>query len=224
MDAVGQGWLGKPYDSPVAMGHPMGTLYQDGTFTPHGELGGVEKLLTSGWGMLPSPQTALQDKLIREREQEIVEEEIGIKKPANPKQAFGDKKPPLHLIHMIAQLHESAALHSGRRKYGENNYLASEVEAMTYVGAMLRHINQWVSGERVDRKELVHHLGAVRACTNILLSAEACGMLIDNRPCVGPVEANCYPGPQSYQVSTELVFNEVSDTIEHLNKLYPNPA
>lgn len=139
----------------------------------------------------------------------------------NPKQAYGDKKPPLHLIHSIAQLHESAALHGGRRKYGENNYLATEVEAMTYVGAMLRHIQQWVSGERVDAKELVHHLGAVRACTNILLTAEATGMLIDNRPAVGPVEANCYPGPQGYRTATAETFAEVERTIEHLNKLYP---
>jgi hypothetical protein len=144
------------------------------------------------------------------------------KPPTNPKQLYGDKKPPLHLIHMIAQLHEAAALHGGKRKYGENNYLATEVEAMTYVGAILRHLGQWVSGERVDRKELVHHLGAIRACTNILLTAEATGMLIDNRPCVGPVEDNIYPGPQCYREATEETFAEVEKTIEHLNRLYPN--
>lgn len=143
-------------------------------------------------------------------------------KPPNPKQLYGDKKPPLHLIHMIAQLHESAALKSGALKYGTNNYLETEVEAMTYVGAILRHLGQWVSGERVDRKELVHHLGAIRACTNILLTAEATGMLIDNRPRrfneTLPFDTR---RPPSYQEATDETFAEVERTIEHLNKLYP---
>lgn len=146
-------------------------------------------------------------------------------KPANPKQAYGDKKPPLHLIHAIAQLHESAALHSGRRKYGENNYLKSEVEAMTYVGAMLRHIQQWVSGANYDPTELVHHLGAVRACTNILLTAEATGMLIDNRPLSGMGQHLAMNNaPVSYCVATQRTFAKVEATIEHLNRLYPDPA
>ncbi|MDN8037432.1 dATP/dGTP diphosphohydrolase domain-containing protein [Burkholderia vietnamiensis] len=141
---------------------------------------------------------------------------------ANPKQAFGDKKPPLHLIHPIAELHESAALHSGRRKYGENNYLETAVEAMTYLGAILRHTKQFIAGERVDQKELVHHLGAVRACCNILLTAEATGMLIDNRPRVGArpdIDRKRY----SYCDATAETFAEVERIIEHLNKLYPEP-
>jgi hypothetical protein len=142
------------------------------------------------------------------------------KPPANPKQLYGDKKPPLHLIHMIAQLHEAAALHGGKRKYGENNYLATEVEAMTYVGAILRHLGQWVSGERVDRKELVHHLGAIRACTNILLTAEATGMLIDNRPTIAGQDSQ-FQERREYRTATEEAFKEVEATIEHLNKLYP---
>lgn len=144
---------------------------------------------------------------------------------SNPKQAYGDKKPPLHLIHLIPQLHESAALHSGRLKYGCNNYLESPVEAMTYVGAMLRHIGQWASGERVDPKELVHHLGAVKACCTILMTTEATGMLIDNRPLVHnsslPVDNRA---PATYQQATAETFAEVERCIEHLNKLYPEKA
>jgi hypothetical protein len=122
---------------------------------------------------------------------------------------------------MIAQLHEAAALHGGKRKYGENNYLETEVEAMTYVGAILRHLGQWVSGERVDSKELVHHLGAIRACTNILLTAEATGMLIDNRPVAGCESREENFAPARYQTATRKAFEEVETTIEHLNKLYP---
>jgi hypothetical protein len=139
----------------------------------------------------------------------------------NPKQLYGDKKPPVHLIHQIAELHESAALHSGKRKYGENNYLKTEVEAMTYVGAMLRHIKAWVSGERVDPKELVHHLGAVKACATILLVTEATGMLIDNRPTAGCESREENFAPARYQTATAAALKEVEATIEHLNKLYP---
>jgi hypothetical protein len=139
----------------------------------------------------------------------------------NPKQLYGDKKPPVHLIHQIAELHEAAALHSGKRKYGENNYIETEVEAMTYVGAMLRHIKAWVSGERVDPKELVHHLGAVKACATILLTTEATGMMIDNRPTTGMEDTWANPAPKSYRTATADALKEVEATIEHLNKLYP---
>lgn len=144
-----------------------------------------------------------------------------MKLPPNPKQALGDKKPPVHLIHPIAALHESAALHAGKKKYGENNYIQTPVEAMTYVGAILRHTAQYASGERVDRKELVHHLGAVRACCNILLTAEACGMLIDNRPRTGDAGHAIFGPMVTYASATEATFAEVERIIEHLNALYP---
>jgi len=142
--------------------------------------------------------------------------------PTNPKQRYGDKKPPLHLIHMIAQLHESAALHAGKRKYGENNYLQTPVELMTYIGAIMRHCLQYASGERVDPKELVHHLGAIKACCTILLSAEATGMLVDNRVVIPGQPAVPTRQPRSYQAATQATFSEVEKVIEHLNELYPN--
>lgn len=143
-------------------------------------------------------------------------------KPLNPKQLYGDKKPPLHLIHMIAQLHESAALHAGKRKYGENNYISTPVEIMTYVGAIMRHCLQYASGERVDKKELVHHLGAIKACCTILLTAEACGVLVDNRPEVLDHPKCAERGAVSYQAATANTFAEIESVCEHLNKLYPN--
>lgn len=145
----------------------------------------------------------------------------GKPKPANPKKLYGDKKPPVHFIHPIAELHESAALKSGALKYGENNYLETPVEAMTYVGAIKRHLSQWLSGERVDAKELVHHLGAIKACCTILMTTEAVGTLIDNRPGAG---IQPYPAPYDqarYAAATAATFAEVEGIIEHLNALYP---
>lgn len=170
-------------------------------------------------------QFAAQEKLIRDREQQLVAREVQAakQKATNPKQLYGDKKPPVHLIHQIAELHESAALHAGKRKYGENNYLQTEVEAMTYVGAILRHVKAWASGERVDPKELVHHLGAVKACCTILMTTESTGMLIDNRPLAhnGSAPQDCR-APATYQQATAETLAEVERCIEHLNKLYPN--
>ena len=201
----------KLVDSPVALGHPlpnsayvnMGEL-RCGTFNPQ----------PTPMNTNPELAKALGSAVIKAQEKPA-------KASPNPKQAYGDKKPPVHLIHQIAQLHESAALHSGKRKYGENNYLETAVEAMTYVGAILRHLGQWVSGERVDQKELVHHLGAIRACTNILLTAEATGMLIDNRPRIDVGVPDINVTPCSYREATAETFAEVERTIEHLNKLYP---
>ncbi|APU03168.1 endolysin; inhibits RNA polymerase [Ralstonia phage phiAp1] len=140
--------------------------------------------------------------------------------PANPKQAFGDKKPPVHLVHGIALLAESQALHAGRRKYGENNFIQTPVEAMTYVAGMKRHIDQWVAGEEFDPVELVSHLGAVRAGAGILLTAAACGMMIDNRPVVGNSGLGVSP-KLSYKEAYNAAFERAQDVIEHLNKLYP---
>lgn len=186
---------------------------------------------TEGYGSearvyLDAPRTdgsGLQEQWFYARRFELVKRgrEAQGAKPANPKQAYGDKKPPVHLIHSIAALHESAALHSGGRKYNVNNYLIDPVEAMTYIGAMKRHIDQWVSGERVDAKELVHHLGAVRACAGILLTAEACGTLIDNRPCALPQAHPPSCTPERYKAATAAAFEEVQNTVEHLNTLYP---
>lgn len=140
--------------------------------------------------------------------------------PANPKQIYGDRKVPLHLIGGVAKAHEAAALHSGRLKYGENNFIHTPVEALTYIGACERHLAQFKAGERVDAKELVHHLGAVRACCNILLEAEAAGMLIDNRPVVGGVSEVPKKPVLTAAQALHNTFEEVEATVAHLNKLY----
>jgi hypothetical protein len=47
---------------------------------------------------------------------------------------------------------------------------------------MGRHIDAWLSGEETDPVDGTHHLGNVMACCAILLDAQACGKLIDDRP------------------------------------------
>lgn len=103
-------------------------------------------------------------------------------KPTNPKQAFGDKKPPLGYIPLSAQLAELEALYDGLLKYTPLNWRANPVEAMTYVEAAMRHLQLWKVGEERTRDTFVQNLGAVKACCTILIDAAVHGTLIDNRP------------------------------------------
>ncbi|MCV0350168.1 MAG: DUF5664 domain-containing protein [Nitratireductor sp.] len=107
----------------------------------------------------------------------------------NPKQIFGNKKPPLGTIPLSAQLACLQALFDGALKYGPFNWRKNPVEAMTYVDAALRHLQLWKAGEQLTRDTAVENLGAVMACCVILIDAEAHGTLIDNRP-ISKVEAD----------------------------------
>lgn len=102
--------------------------------------------------------------------------------PPNPKQIFGDKKPPLGYIPLSAQLAELEALYDGMLKYGPLNWRTQPVEAMTYIEAAIRHMQLFKVGEEITRDTLVNNLGAVKACCTILIDAIAHGTLIDNRP------------------------------------------
>ena len=101
--------------------------------------------------------------------------------PANPKQVFGDKKPPIGNVPLTAMLALMEALYDGALKYGLYNWRENPVEAMTYVHAAERHLRLFAAGEEQARDTLVSNLGAVMACCAILLDAQAHGTLIDNR-------------------------------------------
>ena len=99
----------------------------------------------------------------------------------NPKKAYGDKKPGLHLNPLSAQIAQWEAQFDGALKYGEVNWREQPVEAMTYIDAAIRHIRLYENGEKFARDTKVHNLGAVMACCAILIDAELHGSLIDNR-------------------------------------------
>lgn len=101
----------------------------------------------------------------------------------NPKDAVGQKKAPLHLLPVAALAAEAAAFRDGVHKYGAANWRVSGVQASIYIAAALRHISLWYDGgEDVASDSKVKHLGHARACLGIVLDAEACGTLTDDRP------------------------------------------
>lgn len=106
----------------------------------------------------------------------------------NPKQAYGDYKVAMQLVPPSLEIHAAKALKEGALKYGAYNWRASKVEAMTYVGAMKRHLAAWLDGEEIDPESTTgkHHLDGLAASLAILLDAMDGGTLIDNRPPHGP--------------------------------------
>lgn len=99
----------------------------------------------------------------------------------NPKKQFGDKKPPLAQLPLVALAHASTAHYDGDLKYGFRNWREKPVEALTYINAAMRHLMLWGEGEEIARDTGVNNLGAVIACCAILLDAQANDALIDNR-------------------------------------------
>lgn len=105
---------------------------------------------------------------------------------SNPKQAYGDKKVPLHLVPGAASAYIAMGLKEGSRKYGAFNWRETDVEAMTYVGATMRHLAAFVDGEDTDVESGNPHLAHAMASLAILVDALESGGVIDNRPKAGP--------------------------------------
>ena len=125
-------------------------------------------------------------KAARTNEPEAAEPKVIL---SNPKQAYGDKKVPLHLAPGAAIAHIAIGLKEGSRKYGAFNWRETNVEAQTYVGATLRHLMAYVDGEDIDPDSGNHHLSHAIASLAILIDAMESDKLIDNRPTEGPTAA-----------------------------------
>lgn len=103
-------------------------------------------------------------------------------KPTNPKDAIGCSKLPLDLVPDTISLYAATAFADGAAKYGSYNWRMAGVRASIYRAALERHLKKWWNGEDWDRETGVHHLASVIACAGILLDAEECGKLTDDRP------------------------------------------
>jgi hypothetical protein len=99
----------------------------------------------------------------------------------DPKGAAGALKAPLGLIPSIAMEHTSWVHLLGSKKYGPFNWRKTGVCATTYVNAILRHLNAWREGEDNDQESGITHLAHIACCCNILMDAQRCGTLQDDR-------------------------------------------
>lgn len=107
---------------------------------------------------------------------------VPVLKTADPKASQAIQKPQLQLIPPALSEETAKALERGAVKYGPWNWRENEVEIMTYLGAMKRHIDKLINGEDIDPDTGAHHLGCVAAGCGIVLDARQHGTLVDNRP------------------------------------------
>lgn len=125
----------------------------------------------------------------------------------NPKDLIGIKKAPLAYVPPVSIIYEAMAMKNGAIKYGPYNWRHKKVQAMIYIAAALRHIEAWLDGEENATDSGVHHLAHAKACCGILLDAQSCDKLIDDRPPPGaaarlldqfrePTPDSLYPIPQ----------------------------
>lgn len=105
-------------------------------------------------------------------------------KAPNPKKKYGDAKIPLQLVPPSAMIAIAQGLAEGAIKYDPWNWRVDDVEIMTYVGAIYRHLAAYVEGEHLDpdSPDGKTHLSGAIASLAILIDAGSVGSLIDNRP------------------------------------------
>jgi hypothetical protein len=103
-------------------------------------------------------------------------------KATNPKDAIGDTKMPLHLVPPTATAYAALAHLDGALKYGQWNWRKAGVRSSVYIAAAARHLECYFNGEDIDPDSGVPNLGHALACINIVIDAEACGKLTDDRP------------------------------------------
>jgi len=129
-------------------------------------------------------------------------------KETNPKDdAAAGTRVDLSLYPQTAIIHGALAMTEGHLKYGGYNYRVSGVKASVYIAALRRHLMKWEAGQNWDLKTLVHHLGSVIACAGIMLDAEVCGKLIDDRPPAVP--------------NIDELLAEAERITQHLHEIYP---
>lgn len=126
-------------------------------------------------------------------------------KDTNPKDAIAGTKLPLDLVPDTIESYAALAFLEGASKYGKFNWRVAGVRASVYRGAARRHLMKWWNGEEVDVKTGVPHLASVIACCGIILDADLCGKLTDDRPPVAPV--------------SELI-DGLESAVIHLKKLF----
>lgn len=110
-------------------------------------------------------------------------------KETNPKDAIGGDKVPLHLWPETATVTGALGLLDGALKYGRANWRHAGIKASIYVDALKRHTNAWFEGEDFDPDSGLHHFSHILACAAILVDADACGNMTDDRQTAGGYRA-----------------------------------
>ena len=87
---------------------------------------------------------------------------------------FDSEKPDWSLVDLSIIEDTVKVLTYGAKKYDRHNY--NKVEPYRYLGALMRHITRWQSGEILDEETGIHHLSHAMANILILLRLEKKGI------------------------------------------------
>ena len=122
----------------------------------------------------------------------------------NPKDVLALSRLPMGLVPDSMAVYASTGFLEGALKYGRYNWRIAGVSASIYNDALQRHVADWWGGEDYDPKTGVHNLASALCCIGIILDAEVCGKLTDDRPPAAPI--------------SELI-DAQADLIKHLQEL-----
>lgn len=106
----------------------------------------------------------------------------------NPKKAHGALKAPMNSCPNLALIELNAVMGGGGHKYGSFNFRETDIDAMTYIGAIRRHLFLWEDGEDRDDESGRSHLAHIMACCALALDSQHTGMFHDNRSKTGLVK------------------------------------
>lgn len=107
-------------------------------------------------------------------------------KPSNPKDVIGSKKLSTSLVPTAVVRYAALSFLEGASKYGRFNWRVTGVRLCIYIDALERHTMKLKEGEWQDPVTGVPHLASIIACSGIILDANECGMLTDDRSPVSP--------------------------------------
>lgn len=107
----------------------------------------------------------------------------------NPKDIIGKTKLPLGVVPDSMVVYASLGFVEGALKYGRYNWRVLGVSASIYHDAAKRHLAKWWNGEETDPVTGVPHLASAMDCLAIILDANLCGKLQDDRPPSAPVSS-----------------------------------
>lgn len=117
----------------------------------------------------------------------------------NPKKAAGAVKAPMHTIPPLPMIQANNVMAGGNHKYGLYNYRESQIDAMTYIGAIKRHFDLWQDGEDLDPESQQNHLAHLIADCAILLDCQIRDQLIDNRKKTGLLALELVKSQKTFQ-------------------------
>lgn len=132
----------------------------------------------------PSPEAASIDSAAKSADSATLSVPANTTEPSstNPKDKFGGKKPPFHLIPSSPLLYLAMVMKLGATKYGAYNWRDKAVRLTVYLSAAERHLRAILDGEAIDPESGMPHAAHVMACMAIILDAGDLGCLVDDRP------------------------------------------